>query len=68
MIAIVPVMRLIVVDGARVFRPQLNFVNFELARAEKALGRVDEIGMSREPVQVPGGIRKQTQAGKLTVA
>ena len=43
---------LIVIDGAGVFRPQLDLVEMELGRAEVALGGVNQIGMDGQPVEV----------------
>ena len=63
--AVVAVERLVVVDGARVLGPELHLVEVEFRRLEVALGRVDEVGVHGQAVEVPRAVREFLDAGEL---
>ena len=63
--AVVAVQRLVVVDGAGVLGPELDLVEVELGGLEVALGRIDEVGVDGEAVEVPRAVRELLDAGEL---
>jgi hypothetical protein len=56
---------LVVVDGACVLGPELDLVEVEVGGLEVALGRIDEVGVDGEVVEVPRAVRELLDAGKL---
>ena len=52
-IAEIAMVRLVIVDRAGVLGPQLDLVDFDVLRAEKAFGGVDQIGIDRDAVDRP---------------
>ena len=62
---VVPVERLVVVDGAGVLGPELHLVEMQLCRLQVALGRVDQVGVHGQPVEIPRAVRKLLHAGEL---
>src|SRR5215470_12225274 len=64
-IAEIAMVRLVIVDRAGVFGPQLDLVDFDVLRAEKAFGGVDQVGIDRNAVERPARIGKETQAREL---
>ena len=63
--AVVAVQGLVVVHGTRILRPQLDLVEMQLCRLEVALGRVHEVGVHGQAVQVPRAVRELLDAGEL---
>ena len=44
---------------------ELHLYKVELCRLQVALGRVDQVGVHGQPVEIPGAVRKFLHAGKL---
>ena len=65
MVLIVAVVVLVVVDRARVLRPQFDLVAVDLRGLQEALGRIDQVGIDRHPVQRPGRVGEEPQSREL---
>src|SRR6516225_8538083 len=64
-IAEIAMVRLVIVDRAGILGPQLDLVDFDVLRAEKAFGGIDQIGIDRDTVERPARIRKEAQPREL---
>ena len=58
---------LVVVDGARVLRPQLRVVEVDVGRSEELFGEADEVGMECQAVQIPRLPRPRVKPGELAL-
>ena len=66
-VLVVAVVGLVVVDRARVLRPELDLVAVDVLGLQEALGRIDQVRIDRHLVQGPGRIGEEAQAGELAL-
>src|SRR5207237_10238790 len=67
-VAEVSVVVLVVVDSSRVLRPQLCLVKPKVRGSEESCGHVDQVGVERQPVEVPRRPRTPVESGELAEA